>query len=274
LRNFLETKYGIDYQEFSFGHGVAISEGTNKLTVKMNNLSGGEYLFARYLLSSKGGKIKFYQGDKLIFEAQTKIENNEEVTRLLAGYGEIPKQEFKYEKGEFVTNQVGKLDTQTPNLKIVTEGDINIINFVSATSYDDIHKQNDQLSDKRNSGRSVNWNNLTQNEKENIFKVENRAKVNYKRISQSHYKAYVEGLKKPSTLVFSETYDPMWEMDGIQSYPVYSFLNGFYVEKDGEYDIYYKPQKYVLPGLIVSGLTLIATLGLLFRISKKKNNTN
>src|SRR3989344_1418903 len=207
LRNFLETKYGIDYQEFSFGHGVAISEGTNKLTVKMNNLSGGEYLFARYLLSSKGGKIKFYQGDKLIFEAQTKIENNEEVTRLLAGYGEIPKQEFK-------------------------------------------------------------------NEKENIFKVENRAKVNYKRISQSHYKAYVEGLKKPSTLVFSETYDPMWEMDGIQSYPVYSFLNGFYVEKDGEYDIYYKPQKYVLPGLIVSGLTLIATLGLLFRISKKKNNTN
>jgi hypothetical protein len=59
-------------------------------------------------------------------------------------------------------------------------------------------------------------------------------------------------------------------MEGQPSYPLYSLINGFTIEKDGEYDVYFSAQKYVLPGLIISGATFIVVVTLLILSPKKK----
>ena len=52
------------------------------------------------------------------------------------------------------------------------------------------------------------------------------------------------------------------------SYPLYSLINGFTISEDGEYDIYFSPQKYVLPGLLVSGVCLVLVITTLVILKK------
>jgi hypothetical protein len=125
-------------------------------------------------------------------------------------------------------------------------------------------------------------------------------------INPAHYKVKVKGVEKPVTLAFSETYDPLWVgncvdchceeaqvtkqsaflkkittltsfarndkmCDEIGSFPLYSFINGFTIEEDGQYEIFYSPQKYVFPGLIASGLTTVCLIGLILFMKETKN---
>ncbi|MBU0569759.1 hypothetical protein KKB40_03180, partial [Patescibacteria group bacterium] len=55
------------------------------------------------------------------------------------------------------------------------------------------------------------------------------------------------------------------------SYPLYSLINGFTIEKDGEYDIYFFPQRYVLPGLLVSGASLVLVTFILLSLRKRSS---
>lgn len=259
LRNFLETKYGTHYQEFTKGGGVSISEGNNELHVEAKDLEKhGDMLFARFLLSPKGGKISFYQGDRLIRTVKTKIDDPEVITRKLTGYKDIPDQIFEYGKSEFFTTQIGRLSTGNEAIRIITEGDINIVNFIALTSFDNFDKQNEQTRDYLYNENVFNWGQLTEDGKEGLFEGSSSATVNYRRISPTQYKVSINGLMKPSTLVFSETYDRYWKLDGSEPYAVYSLLNGFDIEKDGEYDLYYEPQKWVNIGFIVSLVSLAA----------------
>jgi hypothetical protein len=74
---------------------------------------------------------------------------------------------------------------------------------------------------------------------------------------------------KPFLLVLAESYNPMWELDSndasISSVPVYSFLDGFFVNKTGNFtvSISYKPQVILTFSQYVSVFSLSATVGFL-----------
>ena len=271
-RNFLQQKYGIDNQDFDFGGGWAIAEGNRKLDVRNKKLENGNILLARVMESIRGGKVEFFQGKQKIGEVDTKIEEPEKVEIKLTGYQGIPDQVFEYDKADFVWYEIGKLVENNKALIIKTQGDINVINSLAVLTEDELTR----IYELIHRYKIYDWDELDEIQKDKLFKTEHEVKVVYQGVNPTHYKIKVEGVTKPVTLAFSETYDPLWEITNSAtgeksgSYPLYSLINGFYVEKDGEYDIYFSPQKYVYPGLAISSITLFVIMGYLIFSRNKK----
>lgn len=267
FRDFLQQKYGIDNSDFDYGGGWAVAEGAKSLIINHQSLTIGNVLLARVMKSNRGGEVEFYQGDTLVGKIDTKIEKPEKVKIKLSGYKEIPDTFFEYDKADFQWFEVGQLTInhkrslalRAEPLTIKTEGDINVVNALVSVTEAELITNRNRINELIHQSRIIYWDKLSNAEKQNLFNREtSKITVSYERKAPTLYKVKVEGLKTPVSLVFSETYDPLWEIKGGSgSYPLYSLVNGFKIEKDGTYEIYFSPQKYVLPGLIVSGATLI-----------------
>lgn len=101
--------------------------------------------------------------------------------------------------------------------------------------------------------------------------------IEFKQITPALKKVKLK-VSEPSILVLNEIYDPMWIAytdDGYQtnSIPLYEVINGFLINKTGEYTltIKYEPQKWFCIGSIISATTLIAcTTYLIYDWAKKK----
>lgn len=265
MRNFLQQKYGIDNLDFDYGGGWAIAEGNKNLEVRIKNLEVGEILLARVMKSGKSGRIEFFQEDKKIGEIDTKIEKPEEVAIKLTGYKDIPDKVTVFDKADFAWSEVGELISDQP-VTIKTLGDLNIINALAVipkNEWLEIGKLTDNY-------QTVEWNKLSMEEREELFSSIDKARVEYKRISPTHYKVKIEGLERPTTLAFSESFDTLWQANGLSSFPLYSLINGFYIENDGEYDVYFRAQKYILPGVFVSATSLLILLFLVVRRKRIK----
>ncbi len=89
------------------------------------------------------------------------------------------------------------------------------------------------------------------------WKNEGKDLISWRDFLQTKYKVYVSNLTSPKLIVFSSTFHPGWKLNGESSIPVYGFLNGFRVEKEGEYILEFEPQKWVYPGLILSLITFL-----------------
>ena len=261
-RDFLQQKYGIDNLDFDYGGGWAISEGTHELTISNKEFTNGKTLFARIMQSSRGGEIGFYQGNKLIGNINTKIKKTEKVTIKLTGSGGVPDNYFTYDKADFSWIRIGSL-VSDGEVTIKTNGDINVVNSLVILSQDEENSLKDEVNSLESTGKIVDWKKLDTQSKKDLFAGENPATVSYTAITPTHYKIKITGLTSAATLFFSETYDNGWQLGSQSSYPLYSLINGFTLTKDGEYDLYFTPQKYVLPGLVVSGITLTSCIMLL-----------
>jgi len=92
--------------------------------------------------------------------------------------------------------------------------------------------------------------------------------INWLKIDESRYVVHVE-TDEPFFLIFSEAHHPLWKafVDDQEISPVtaYSVVNGFFINKTGEYDVtlYFTGQTFADIGLKISGITLIATLACL-----------
>ncbi len=268
-RNFLQQKYKLDYQEFDYGGGVAIAEGEKNLQISKNpKLLKGYIIFARVMISPKGGKIEFFQDREKIGEVKTKVENPERVEIRLTGYKDIPDQISEFDKASFRWYEVGKLVDESQSLEIKTEGELNVVNTLAIIPEDEWRTINTSMYYHK----VIRWSELSGEQKEDLFTTKDKVRISYIQISPTHYRVKIEGLTSPVTLSFSETYDSLWQLDGKSSYPLYSLINGFYIESDGEYDIFFVPQKYVVPGLVISGFTLFSIFILLFLQKKNKLN--
>jgi hypothetical protein len=105
--------------------------------------------------------------------------------------------------------------------------------------------------------------------------------VDYKKINPTKYILDIKNATRPYTISFAESYDPLWiaysdtnnKDSNIQngndndhfktsSVPLYSLVNGFFVNKTGDYTliIEYKPQSWFIQGGIVSIITVIVVL--------------
>lgn len=309
-KNFLQQKYGMDNLDFDYGGGWAVAEGNRQLTINNAQFAKGNILLARVISSNRGGKIEFYQGDEKIGEINSLIEQPDKMEIKLTGYKEIPDQIFEYDKAGFFWHEVGTLTINDQPLTIKTQGEINVVNALAVIDSGEWRSVNKKVDEWIDEERVIYWENLTEEEKINLFAAGTDAEISYQRLSPTHYKVTVEGAERNVTLAFSETYDPLWTIGKVghcdschceeaqatkqsltvikeiaalvsltrddtkcrfqSSYPLYSLINGFKIEKDGEYDIYFSAQKYVLPGLYVSGGTLAFIIFSLLLLSKRK----
>ena len=85
------------------------------------------------------------------------------------------------------------------------------------------------------------------------------------KIDPTKYIARIKA-EEPFYLVFSDTYHPLWRayVDGKEtsSVPVYSFINGFYINKTGKFEvtIEFTGQRYAYIGVGISSLSWLAAL--------------
>ena len=68
-------------------------------------------------------------------------------------------------------------------------------------------------------------------------------------------------------VAFAEAYDEFWVayVDGreIESIPLYSMLNGFFITKTGNFTVVieYKPQQWFNIGATITGVSIVGSLG-------------
>ena len=98
--------------------------------------------------------------------------------------------------------------------------------------------------------------------------------INYTKINPTLWKVKVNATK-PFMLSFAEAYDPLWEarvykngklVEKVRSIPLYSVINGFWINETGNLEIVirYTPQDWFELGLKISGLTFIGCIGYIF----------
>ncbi len=110
---------------------------------------------------------------------------------------------------------------------------------------------------------------------DDLFEAESGPNVSYEMINSGKYEAHVENSNEPFLLILSESYHPLWKayIDGeeISPIPVYSIVNGFYINKTGNFDvtIYFTGQTYTDIGLKITIVALIIVVALLLIPSKK-----
>jgi len=262
-RGFLQQKYGFDNRDFDYGGGWAVGEGNLKLEVRSEKLETGEILLARVMQSPKGGRISFYQDGKLVGEVETKEDFSEKVVFEVEG-GE----DLQFSQARFSWVEVGELG-QEEVITIQTQGDINVVNAIAVVDQKTWLEFKSEAAKLLKERKTVNLGteNLQFYKKE--FIAGGNAQVTYERVSPTHYKIKVVGLEKPKMMVFSSNYDPLWGLDGREGVPIYSFLNGFVVEKDGSYEVVFSPQKYVYPAILLS---LVVIPALILSIIILRNN--
>lgn len=231
-RSFLQEKYNIDNQDFDLGGGWAVGEGSLKFKVKSEKLKKGQVLLVRVLESSRSGNLKFYQDNQVIGEVSTKVDGDANVRWF----------------------EVGKLNSAY-ELRIMSEGDINVINSLAILSDAEWVYHKKIAKDLEDSGRIVDF--KEGNVEENI------ASLVFRQITPTKYSIDISNLKIPTFLVFAQNFDTNWKLNNRSPFPVYSLLNGFNIEKDGQYELIFEPQKYLSIGFVVSVITLLTSLLLL-----------
>jgi hypothetical protein len=89
--------------------------------------------------------------------------------------------------------------------------------------------------------------------------------LEYKKVSPTKHIARISATS-PFVLSFAESYDPLWyaHIDEyvVDSFPLYSFTNGFYITRTGEYllTIEYQPQSWFYSGAMTSIISIIGIL--------------
>jgi len=97
--------------------------------------------------------------------------------------------------------------------------------------------------------------------------------ISYEKVSPVQYRVNVES-SDPFLLVFSDSYHPLWKafLDNSEVSPViaYSFVNGFFINKTGDFDVtlYFTGQIYADLGLRISTITFVVIVAILITPSK------
>ncbi|MDD5415780.1 MAG: hypothetical protein PHE48_02100 [Candidatus Daviesbacteria bacterium] len=238
-RSFLQEEYGIDNQDFDLGGGWAIGEGDRQLTIDNLQFKKEKILLARVMESARSGKLSFYQRNQKVGEVSTKINGDANVRWF----------------------EVGQLIQDGGELGITSSGDINVVNALAVLDKAEWVSYQDKAEKLQE--RIVNFD-------EKNAEGNSDPTIAYQKINPTKYKVIVSHLTKPSLMIFSQNYDGLWKINGSQTpLPVYSLLNGFRIEGDGEYIVEFEVQKYVYLGLIITGVTLTILLIFLLRLPRR-----
>ncbi|HSA74420.1 MAG TPA: hypothetical protein VLD84_10755, partial [Nitrososphaeraceae archaeon] len=112
----------------------------------------------------------------------------------------------------------------------------------------------------------------------------------YKKINPTKHILNIENATRPYMISFAESYDPLWRAYTIvdennndnsgssgnsiitKTVPLYSVINGFYVNKTGDYSliIEYQPQKWFIQGAKISIISLVVMLAGFLLLRKQR----
>lgn len=258
-RDFLQQKYGIDSLDFDYGQGWAVAEGEKQLTISSQLFESEKVLLARVMRSSKGGEVVFLQNGREVGRVNTFDEDPQTVTQALAGHDEIPSQLFEYDKADFLWYEVGEL-SGNGEIVVSTKGEINVVNSLVVLGKREWNSAKEVASGVETAALGQ------------IVSGREGARADYTRLSPTHYKVVISGLNSPSTLVFSETYNPLWKLEGQNSFQVYSLFNGFRIDRDGVYELTFEPQRRVNQGFVVFIATLFSIGFITYNLSNAKDS--
>ncbi len=110
--------------------------------------------------------------------------------------------------------------------------------------------------------------------KDHFWGSDKNTSIQYQYVSPVEYKVDLNNIVKGDRVVFTDHFDGNWIAKGsdfsVSSIPFGNKMNSFVMPASGSYSvtIYYKPQDYVNFGLIASGLSLLAIVGIIFRKNK------
>lgn len=234
-RDFLQTKYGIDNLDFDLGGGWAVGEGKLELRIKNLEFRKNKILLARVLESTRSGQLEFSQDGDMIGGINTNKEGN-----------------------NIRWFEVGQLPKNGGEIEINSFGDINVVNALVVLDKNEWLNYQDKAKELQ--GRVVNF------DDNNADISNNPPVVTYQQINPTKYVVKINNLNKPALLIFSQNYNNLWEVKGQTPLPVYSLLNGFKIDHDGEYIVEIPAQKYVYLGLIISGLSIITLVLVLIKL--------
>ncbi len=251
-RDFLQTKYQLDNLDFDLGGGFAVAEGSKQLNVGTGRDYKGSLLLARVMESTRSGQLTFSQKGEQIGTATTKNERPDLVTIKMTGYGRIPDKISTFEKTHFYWKEIGVL-TQNSPITIESMGDINVVNSLAVVPQDIWKVKKQFVAALSKEGRIVPF------EPSN----EDLSAVSFQEINPAKFKVNISGLTHPVMLILAQNYDSGWVIGKTSSLPIYSLLNGYKIEGDGEFILEYYPQRFVVPGLVVSGGAFLLILSLL-----------
>jgi hypothetical protein len=112
--------------------------------------------------------------------------------------------------------------------------------------------------------------------------------TNYNKTNPTRYEISISNATRPYLMSFAESYDPLWvasynaQENGVdhfdksqikkRSVPVFSVINGFYINKTGNYgvSIEYEPQRWIAEGVTISAFALICILIFILISIRKK----
>lgn len=231
-REFLLQKYSIDNYDFDLGGGWIISENEDAIDIGDKSLVSGKVLYARVLRSPKSGSLVFKQNDKIVGEINT-INDDDNIS---------------WHKVGFLNN--------SENVEVVSQGQINIVNALVAVDEGEYKKLEDKIDNLRFGNKIVEYN--------ETIPLAHKPSITYLKVNATKYHLQISGMISPQTIVFAQKFDPSWKIGNQSPTMVYSMLNGFRIEKDGEYILEYEPQKYIYYGLFFSGLTFLCFIYIIF----------
>lgn len=232
FKDFLETKYGIINQDFDLGGGWSVAENNLELNINDSKINANKILLARVLESTRSGELLFYQDNELIGGVNT-IKLGDNVRWF----------------------EIGSLKSEK-ELTIKSKGEINVVNalaILDKNEFDNLKNKSDEILTQQASSLD-----------ESLSKNPD-IKIIHKKINPTKFEININGLDSPKLLVFSDSFSGLWELNGQKPIPVFSIINGFVVNKNGDYVIEFSPQKYVYPGLAISVLSFLILLALLLR---------
>lgn len=242
--------------------------------VKINNKSNYE-VWIRAFLSNKAGKLKIFADGSLIGEVEANTSQ---------------KVGFKWIKISDL-----KLENRNYEIEVVNENGENKLNGITIVKKDSVNEALDDVK-KLVDGKSIylletGTDGKSENTGENVISYTNNTPIgipdirteennsvkylDFKEIRPSKWVVKVNSTA-PYTLVFSNTYHPMWRayVNGKEynSLPSYYFINSFQINETGEHEVIIEfiGQRIQNIGLLISGFSYLGCFGYLFYDWRRK----
>ncbi len=228
FRDFLQTKYQLTNWDFDLNGGWAVNENQGQLVVSLPEIKEPSILLARVLESSRSGQLQFAVNDRQVNTVQTKQ----------------PQINLRWQQIASLPPLVGN------QLTIQAQGDISLLNALAVVPESQWQQYQQMVADLKKQGRvRSSLPNST---------ASSSATIQWQKVSPTEYKLSVQGLSKPAILIFNQNFNQLWTLNKQPAVPVFSMINGFPIQSDGDYRLTFAAQPYLNQGLIISGLTLLA----------------
>lgn len=250
------SKHGLANYDFDLGRGIAWSDiSAQVIKLKLNAGGSGQYqLYARVSSATDSASLSF-RFDNFPPKTLTTASNN-----------------FSwYDLGGYNLAQGGH------DLVIQNDGGfwaINTLVLIDKKTFSQLERQSQILTEKF---KPIYLDNTYPVETVSKY-INNQpfASPAYSADNPADFKIVTSGITAPYWLVFTDSYNKGWQAgysnNTSSSLPFYSFINGFYIDKNSDsVTLYFGPQKWTNIGTGIATFTLIALVGLLLYLIRQKN---